>query len=150
MFAQMASESTSRDTFINSSISIARNGEFDGLVLQWFFPSSQEEMKDFETLLSSWHRAVVKEAKDYYTTKLLLVTTVSNLPYLQHNIKYQVDTMNQTLDWVNLITYDFYTPTSSRNFTGPSSPLYNPRSNSLSANCGKNLHHFLCLLYIMF
>ncbi|XP_022142963.1 chitotriosidase-1-like [Momordica charantia] len=132
----MASDPTNREAFIKSSIKAAKEGKFDGLDLQWIYPSSQDQMKDFESVLIGWHSAAVEDAKDYHTQQLILVAAVSNLPDVHHNIQYPIDTIIQTLDWVNLFSYDFYTPTSSVKFTGPSSALYNPKTDSLSVNFG--------------
>lgn len=136
VFAKIAKEPTNRDVFIKSSIKVARDGKFDGLDLQWLYPSSPEEMKDFETLLNLWRKAVAKDATNLSLPELLLVATVSNVPYLIHNIQYPVQAIKQKLSWVNVISYDFYTPSSSNDATGPSSAFHNPRDNSLSAQFG--------------
>ena len=136
VFAAMAADPTNRDAFIKSSIAAARGGGFDGLDLQWLYPSSQDEMGNFKTLIHSWHQAVVDDATRVSLPQLLLVATVSNLPYLQKNVEYPADAINQKLDWVNLLSYDFYTPDSSKAATGPSSAFHNPKANALSANFG--------------
>lgn len=136
VFAKMARDLTNRDAFIKSSIVVARAGNFDGIDFQWLYPSSHDEMNSFETLLTSWHQAIVEDAKNLSKSPLLLVATVSNVPYLQHNIQYPVDAIIHNLNWVNLLSYDFYTPTSSSKATGPSSAFNNPKANALSAHFG--------------
>ncbi|CAK9326528.1 unnamed protein product [Citrullus colocynthis] len=80
--------------------------------------------------------AIVEDAINLSLPRLLLVATVSNVPYLQHNIQYPVDAIKQNLDWLNILSYDFYTPISSSKATGPSSAFNNPKANALSANFG--------------
>ncbi|CAN1173508.1 Class V chitinase [Linum perenne] len=57
-FALMAGNSTTRQVFINSSVSLARSYGFDGLDLDWEFPSSWEEMASFALLVMDWRRLV--------------------------------------------------------------------------------------------
>ena len=136
VFATMAAEPANRDAFIKSSIAVARGGGFDGLDLQWLYPSSQDEMGNFKTLIHSWHQAVVDDATSLSLPRLLLVATVSNVPYLENNIQYPGEAINQNLDWVNILCYDFYAPTLSRSATGPSSAFHNPKVNTFSASFG--------------
>ncbi|XP_022143178.1 chitinase-3-like protein 2 [Momordica charantia] len=136
VLTKMVSERANREAFINSSIEAAIEGKFNGLDLEWLYPSSQDEMEGFENVLIEWHSAIVEDAKNYHRQQLILVAAVSNLPIVRHNIQYPIDTIIQTLDWVNLISYDFYTPNSSRMRTGPSSALYNLKTNYVSIHSG--------------
>ncbi|XP_022142964.1 oviduct-specific glycoprotein-like [Momordica charantia] len=136
VFTKMASEPTYHEAFIQSSIEVAAKGKFNDLDLQWLYPSSQEEMQNFEILLGAWRQAAVDDAKTYHRPQWILVASVSNLPYVESSIVYLVQGIKQNLDWVNLISYDFYTPTSFSSTTGPSSALHNRIARSLSANFG--------------
>lgn len=136
VFAKIAEQPTNRDVFITSSIAAARAGQFDGLDLQWLYPSSADEMNNFRSLISSWKEGVTREARSSNRPPLLLVATVSNLPYLQNNLQYPVAAIKVNLNWVNLVSYDFYTPTSSRISTGPSSAFQNSNAPQNSALFG--------------
>ncbi|CAN6913270.1 unnamed protein product [Brassica oleracea] len=61
-FASMASNPTSRKSFIDSSIRLARSNGFHGLDLDWEYPGSATEMSNFGTLLREWRSAVAAEA----------------------------------------------------------------------------------------
>ncbi|CAK9329259.1 unnamed protein product [Citrullus colocynthis] len=136
VFAKIAKEPTNCDVFIKSSIKVARDGKFDGLNLQWLYPSTFGEMKDFETLLNLWRKVVAEDATNLCLPELLLVATLSNVPYFIHNIQYPVQAIKQKFNWVNVISYDFYTPSSSNNAIGPSLAFNNPRDNTLFAQFG--------------
>lgn len=135
-FAAMASDSSNRSIFIKSLISKARESNFDGVDLQWLYPSSMEEIANFEALIIECYNGVVKEAKESHDQpRLILVATVFYSPYIK-NIQYPIQVMRRTLNWVNVIAYDIYTPTLWREETGPSSAFYNPNTNSSSGYFG--------------
>ncbi|KAF2584636.1 hypothetical protein F2Q70_00034668 [Brassica cretica] len=123
-FASMASNPTSRKSFIDSSIRLARSNGFHGLDLDWEYPSSATEMSNFGTLLREWRSAVVAEASSSGRQRLLLAAAVfySNNYY---SVLYPVQAVADSLDWVNLMAYDFYGPGWS-NVTGPPAALYDP------------------------
>lgn len=123
-FASMASNPASRKSFIDSSIRLARSNGFHGLDLDWEYPSSATEMSNFGTLLREWRSAVVAEASSSGRQRLLLAAAVfySNNYY---SVLYPVQAVADSLDWVNLMAYDFYGPGWSR-VTGPPAALYDP------------------------
>ncbi|KAF2542153.1 hypothetical protein F2Q68_00029543 [Brassica cretica] len=108
-FASMASNPTSRKSFIDSSIRLARSNGFHGLDLDWEYPSSATEMSNFGTLLREWRSAVAAEASSSGRQRLLLAAAVfhSNNHY---SVLYPVQAVADSLDWVNLMAYDFYGP----------------------------------------
>nr|AAM18075.1 class V chitinase [Momordica charantia] len=138
VFSDIAKVPTARDTFVNSSIKAAVDCGFDGLDLQWLYPSSPTDMQNFKTLIVKWRQAAVDDARNNNRPERILVASVPNLPYIEKNVEYPGEAIKQNLDWVNLVCYDFYTPAegSSPDYTGPSSALFNRRSNSLSAHFG--------------
>jgi chitinase len=75
-FASMASQSSSRKSFIDSSITLARSNNFLGLDLDWEYPSDSTQMNNFGTLLTEWRAAVVTEAKSSGKTPLMLSAAV--------------------------------------------------------------------------
>ncbi|CAH8345586.1 unnamed protein product [Eruca vesicaria subsp. sativa] len=133
-FASMASNPTSRKSFIDSSIRLARSNGFHGLDLDWEYPSSATEMNNFGTLLREWRSAVVAEASSSGRQRLLLAAAVfySNNYY---SVLYPVQAVADSLDWVNLMAYDFYGPGWSR-VTGPPAALYDPSNAGPSGDAG--------------
>ncbi|KAG6599436.1 Class V chitinase, partial [Cucurbita argyrosperma subsp. sororia] len=134
-FAAMAATSSNRASFIGSFICKAREGNFDGVDVQWLYPSCAEDMSNFEALIIECHNGVVQEAKESRQPRLILVATVFYSPYI-NDVRYPIQVIRGALDWVNVIAYDIYTPTSSTNETGPSSAFYNPERNSSSGYFG--------------
>lgn len=125
-FASMASQSSSRKSFIDSSIKLARSNNFLGLDLDWEYPSDSTQMNNFGTLLTEWRAAVVTEAKSSGKTPLLLSAAVLYLPYYySSSVTYPIQAISNSLDWINLMAYDFYGPGWSPSRTGPPAALYN-------------------------
>ncbi|KAM3714308.1 hypothetical protein ACB098_01G324400 [Castanea mollissima] len=75
-FASMASQNSTRKSFIDSSIKLARSYNFYGLDLDWEYPSSATEMTNFGYLLNEWRAAVANESKTSNKTALLLSAAV--------------------------------------------------------------------------
>ena len=70
-FAAMASQASTRASFINSSIQLARSYNFYGLDLDWEYPSSATEFTSLGLLLDKWRPAVASEATSSGNTPLL-------------------------------------------------------------------------------
>ena len=126
-FAAMASQASTRASFINSSIQLARSYNFYGLDLDWEYPSTATEFTNLGLLLDEWRAAVVSEATSSGNTTLLLVAAF----YYSSNyygLTYPIQDISNSLDWVNVMAYDFIAPGWSPNVTGPPAALYNPTS----------------------
>ena len=123
-FASMASNPTSRKLFISSSIKLARSCGFHGLDLNWKYPSITTEMDNFGKLLREWRLAVEAEARSSGKPRLLLTAAVF-YSYSYYSVLHPVNAVADSLDWVNLVAYDFYESGSSRVTCSPA-PLYDP------------------------
>ncbi|CAI0394968.1 unnamed protein product [Linum tenue] len=125
--AAMANQPGRRKAFIDSSISLARSYNFHGLDLDWQYPSDTTQMANFGDLLTGWKSAVAAEAESSGKPPLLLSAAVLYLSYYYSlSVPYPVLTMSNTLDWINLMAYDFYGPEWSPTTAGPPAALYNP------------------------
>jgi len=123
-FASMASNPDSRASFIQSTITVARSYGFHGLDLDWEYPRNEEEMYDFGKLLEEWRSAVEAESNSSGTTALILTAAVYYSSNYQ-GVPYPVLAISNSLDWINLMAYDFYGPGWST-VTGPPASLYLP------------------------
>ncbi|XP_042491510.1 class V chitinase-like [Macadamia integrifolia] len=121
-FAAMASQASSRKTFIDSSISIARSYGFQGLDLDWETPQNDLEMSNLGLLLDEWRIAVNNESSD----SPLLLTAAVFYSSDHYSVSFPVDSIGNNLDWINIMAYDYYTPASysSPKVTGAHALLY--------------------------
>ncbi|CAL9226109.1 unnamed protein product, partial [Arabidopsis halleri] len=129
-FASMASNPTSRKSFIWSSISIARSYKFDGLDLAWEYPKDEVEMNNFGKLLEEWREAVDDDTERTEGMDLLLTAAVYYSSEY-NSVSYPVREIKENLDWVNLIAYDFYC---SSTIIGPPAALFDP--SNPKGSCG--------------
>lgn len=133
-FASMASQSTSRKSFIDSSINIARSYNFNGLDLDWEFPSDSSAMANFGTLLNEWRSAIDSEYSMNTSRPKLLLTAAVYYSSVHDGLSYPIQDIANSLDWINVMAYDFYGPGWS-DVTGPPAALYNP-GNQVSGDSG--------------
>lgn len=130
VFAQIASNTTSRKTFINSAIQVARSFGFDGLDLDWEYPQNSTEMDNLDLLLNDWRCAILDDAKSSGRRPLLLTSAVYFAAefFLSNTSRaYPAASINVNMDWINVMSYDYHG--SWNNDTGAIASLFDPNKN---------------------
>jgi chitinase len=136
IFDKMTSNKTYREAFIKSSIDVARKYFYFGLSLNWQYPYTSDEMTNLGLLLTEWRAAVEKEAANKSLPALLLTADVFYSSKYWSSLEYPIQPIVHSLDWINVMAYDIYTPISSPNLTEPPAPLHNPTSPRFSVENG--------------
>ncbi|KAK7291980.1 hypothetical protein RIF29_07571 [Crotalaria pallida] len=129
-FSLIFNNITTRATFINSTISVARAFGFDGIDLDWEFPQNSGDADNLGSLFQEWRVAITADAAVTGSSPLLLTAAVyfaadfflSDAPRT-----YPVASINQNVDWVNVMSYDFHG--SWNKDTGAPAGLFNPTQN---------------------
>ncbi|XP_016466609.1 class V chitinase-like [Nicotiana tabacum] len=130
-FSTMASNPTSRKQFIDSSIFLARSFNFHGLDLYWTYPKSNSDMINLEILIKEWQSAIILEAKTSSKQALLLSLAVYYKPKINGTLNYPSKSLARSLDWINLMAYNFTSPNLSR--------VMRPHAALLDQDSGKNI-----------
>ncbi|XP_049868150.1 chitinase-3-like protein 2 [Pectinophora gossypiella] len=125
-FSDMIVNHASRKTFIRSIKAILRNYTLDGIDLDWEFPAvhgevqiiNKRQRQHFSQLLHEIRAEYIREKRPY------LLTVAVAAPKTIVDFAYDVDQLNQYVDFVNIMTYDFHYFTKFTPFTGLNSPLY--------------------------
>lgn len=133
-FAKMASTSASRKSFIDSSLKLARSNNFHGLDLDYEYPLSANDMVNLGTLLDEWRAAANAEASASGKLRLILTAAVSVGPTVD-GLRYPVQAISRSLDWINIMAYDFYGPPWAPTMTNAHAALYDP-SGRVSGSSG--------------
>ena len=117
-FSDAALTFESRERFARSAVNFMARNNLDGIDLDWEYPGlpgdnnthRPEDKENFTALLKSIREKLdklsvqhEKEKKDYY---LLTIATGAFQAYLDHT---DLRTAHQYLDFINIMTYDFYT-----------------------------------------
>ncbi|KAK9705826.1 hypothetical protein RND81_07G084900 [Saponaria officinalis] len=126
LFNSMASQPASRKTFIDSSINLARSNGFLGLDLDWEQQTTSGEMSNLGTLLTEWRAAVNAEATNTGRQPLLLSAALAVSPRVNPSATYPATVIAKTLDWVNVMAYDFYDQNRSPTLTRSHAALRDP------------------------
>lgn len=112
-FAKMVKTHATRKAFIRSLKFALREYEFDGIDLDWEFPSAfNKERQHFSQLLQEIRREYQREKRDYLLT--VAVPSVEGIAYYGYDVK----EINKYADFANIMTYDYHFWTRGTPFTG--------------------------------
>ncbi|CAG9813174.1 unnamed protein product [Phaedon cochleariae] len=123
-FPEMVANHTNRKTFIQSVIHYVKNYGIDGVDLDWEFPN-EEPGKDkiqrvhFTQLLEEFRKSINREPHFPY---ILSVSVAAPAAIIDNS--YDVAYINEYVDFINVMSYDYHFYTKVTPFTGINSPLY--------------------------
>lgn len=127
VLSSMLNQSSSRKSFIESSIRTARQYGFQGIDLFWLWPNYFSDMTNMRILLEEWRAAVDSEPRNSSQPKLILTMALRYVPDYQ-NLSYPIESIQRNLDWAHVVAYDYHLP-SKENVTRAHAALYDPSSN---------------------
>nr|KAI8754759.1 chitotriosidase-1-like [Biomphalaria glabrata] len=123
-FTEMVATAETRRSFVETSLVYLRQRHFDGLDLDWEYPGNSglpEDKHRFTLLVQELAAAFENESRTSGRPRLILSAAVAGG---KENIdaSYEVREIAESLDMVNLMSYDFHG--SWESVTGHNSPLY--------------------------
>ncbi|CAI4225573.1 unnamed protein product [Auanema sp. JU1783] len=121
LFKEMAKTSAGRDVFIKSAIKFVRDWSFDGIDIDWEYPSGSEDYINFANLIQEMKEACKSEAMKT-GREVLLVTAAVSASKETIDSGYNVPAISNSFDLIFLMNYDFHGAWS--NEIGFNSPLY--------------------------
>ncbi|HVJ14387.1 MAG TPA: glycosyl hydrolase family 18 protein [Polyangiaceae bacterium] len=124
IFSAMADNDKARMEYVLDSIAFARLHGFDGIDIDWEYPGHAtrggrpQDTQNFTKLLADFRSAIDEEAKKTGKEPLLLTMAAPAGAGAMSAI--EIDKIHTSLDWINLMTYDFAGPWDGR--TGVNAP----------------------------
>lgn len=122
-FSEMVETHANRKIFIRSIKAVLEEFRLDGVDLDWEFPNGMtHERIHFAQLLHEIRREYQREHRTY------LLSLAVAAPSILVDLTYDVREINDNVDFVNIMTYDFNFYSKQTPWTGLNSPLYKRHS----------------------
>lgn len=118
-FSEMVHTHATRKDFIRSVKAILEEFRLDGIDLDWEFPNGMtNERIHFAQLLHEIRREYQREHRTY------LLSLAVAAPSILVDLTYDVREINDNVDFVNIMTYDFHFYSKQTPWTGFNAPLF--------------------------
>ncbi|XP_047998380.1 endochitinase-like isoform X2 [Leguminivora glycinivorella] len=131
-FSPVVNDDALRANFVKNLYEYIDSNGFDGLDLDWEYPSQRGGLEtDKEKFVS-----LVKELKEAFTPKGYLVTSAVAVTQAHIDLSYDVTALNEHLDYINLMTYDLHGTWDTE--TGANAPLYPQETDAPTLNLNVN------------
>ncbi|KAF5292852.1 hypothetical protein FQR65_LT11104 [Abscondita terminalis] len=111
-FSPLVANAERRKEFVKNSIKFLRQNHFDGLDLDWEYPSFRDGGKprdrdNYATLVEELREEYERESEKTGRPRLLLTMAVpAGIEYI--NKGYDVPRLMKYLDWMNILSYDYH------------------------------------------
>lgn len=139
-FSIVASSNRTRDRFVSSVLDFCDEFNFDGVDIDWEFPSFRtgyrEDKQNFVILLNNlraksnrlWPKMRARRGGGLRRSSHFIISVAVGAPLVIASTSYMIPAIGKVVDFVNLMSYDFHHFRTDRPYTGHHSPLY-PRNN---------------------
>jgi chitinase len=119
-FGPMTADSSKRSNFINYLIDFCQDHGYDGVDIDWEYPTSTEETQNLNLFIYE----LFQENKNLADTLLITMAIPASDWYGRW---FDFDFLQQYVDWFGCMTYDFFGSWVNR--AGHNAPLYPPLTN---------------------
>ena len=142
LFGQMASTEKNREKFIKSAIEFVRKYNFDGIDIDWEYPSAADK-HNYVLFFNELYQEADTESKTTGRPRLLITAA---LPAGKATIDegFDVQAFEPYMDYLLIMTYDYHGSWNS--YTGYNSPLYareNQTDKTLCSSWSMNYYAYL-------
>lgn len=126
LFSNVVGDNELRKTFIKTTINFLNRFNLDGVDLDWEYPcqrgGSSVDKKNFATLLKEFRENAEFKSKGY------LLTAAVGATKDKIEKSYDVPALNQYLDFINVMSYDYNGPWEGTTKTGHNAPIQSVKS----------------------
>ncbi len=128
-FRTGAASAAGRHRFAQSCVGLMKEIDFDGIDVDWEFPANTAEKKNYALLLGELRQRLAQE-------QLLTIAAPAGRRYIADVPWKEIE---QTVDWINLMTYDYSWSAAPDSNAGLNAPLYPPHGGA-SENSELSVH----------
>jgi len=122
-YSNMALTVERRTTFIQSAVDLLLKHGFDGLDMDWEYPGGRDDSEGRPEDKENF-AALLREIREKFDEHSLMLTAAVSAGFSTVDQGLDVPTMASTLDYINIMTYDYHGWWPGHPFTGHNSPLY--------------------------
>lgn len=133
----MSASYESRKIFIKSVVEFLIIYNFDGIDIDWEYPSQRDGRKEDK---QNFVRLLKELRRELKPKRFLLTAAVASTKFIADK-SYDVPALNYLLDFVNVMTYDFYGPW--MNIAGHHSPLYTTKGDQKELSIESSIQYWL-------
>ena len=145
-FSAMAATQESRARFIASALDFVRQYALDGVDIDWEYPGMPgaghafraDDKQNYTALLAELRNALDGESQRSGRRLYLTIAAGASDEFLQHT---EMAKVQQYVDTVNLMAYDYYEPGSSAT-TGNHAPLYKDPADPIGISADETVRAF--------
>ncbi len=131
-FAVMAQDSAARRAFVENITQFCIDNGYDGIDMDWEYPPA--DIREFTSMLFRELRSALSRVNKPMSLSIAA-------PSADPNDRYDWSVMNEVLDWVGVMTYDYYGSWTAK--AGPNSPLYGTLSTTDQGWIDRSVNHYM-------
>ncbi|XP_063232762.1 probable chitinase 10 [Bacillus rossius redtenbacheri] len=142
-YSRLVNSPAARARFVTHVLDFIEQHGFDGLDLDWEYPKCwQVDCKKGPDSDKQGFAALVKELKEAFRPKGLLLSSAVSPSRSVINAGYDVPVLSQYLDWISVMTYDFHGQWDKQ--TGHVAPMYpHPDDTDVTFNANYSIHYWI-------
>jgi chitinase len=114
-FSPMAADTVARHTFVANMTNFCVSTGYDGMDIDWEYPANATDRTNFQLLVHE-----LRQSFDTLVPRRLISIAAPSTSWSGQ--WFDVWTMKDDLDWIGMMTYDFYGSWTAK--AGPNSPLF--------------------------
>ncbi|XP_069678389.1 acidic mammalian chitinase-like [Periplaneta americana] len=119
-FSKVVNDASKRSAFVNNIVNFIKKYNFNGVDIDWEFPSSSSDKSAFVSL--------IKELRTQFDANGYVLSAAVSADVSTIDPAYDVPALSQYLDFINVMTYDMHGYWESK--TGENTPLYSGPSDT--------------------